>query len=340
MPDASIGSVVTDPPYGLSRDPDIEEVLRHWEAGTPYNHGGAGFMGKAWDSFVPNPDVWKEAYRVLKPGGYLLAFAGTRTVGLMATSIEIAGFTICGRLHYLYGSGFPKSLSVGKSLDKAAGAERKVVGPSPYNARRPNPPVSDRWAQAGHSTNITAPATDAAKQWEGWGTALKPAYEPIVVAYKPFEDGSAPDAHLSWAPFCYAAKASRREREEGMPTPEPGASVANNHPTVKPDAIMQWLVTLSGIQGPILDPYMGSGSTGKALGMVRPDTEFVGVELDPHYYEIAHARVRYGYGDSHRSPKASPKASSKGSSKKTSSKIDPVLQQQQEELYLSILGFK
>jgi site-specific DNA-methyltransferase (adenine-specific) len=158
MPDASVDSVVTDPPYLI------------------------GFMGKGWDAadgIAGQPEVWAECLRVLKPGGHLLAFGATRTYHRMTVAIEDAGFEIRDSLHWCYGSGFPKSLDVSKAIDKAAGAEREVVG-----TKKAVPGVafiSDGPAEL----NITAPATDAARQWSGWGTALKPAHEPIVVARKP-----------------------------------------------------------------------------------------------------------------------------------------------------------
>lgn len=118
LPDCSVDSVVTDPPYGLSKEPDIAEVLTKWIAGEPYDHGSGGFMGKAWDSFVPHPDVWKEVYRVLKPGGHALVFAGTRTQDLMTVSLRLGGFEIRDVIEWLYFSGFPKSMDVGKSSTK------------------------------------------------------------------------------------------------------------------------------------------------------------------------------------------------------------------------------
>ena len=159
IPDESVDSIVTDPPYGLSREPDITEVLTHWLAGDDYDHGGGGFMGKEWDSFVPGPSVWKECLRVLKPGGHLLCFAGSRTVDLMGMSVRLAGFEIRDQIQWLYGSGFPKSLDVSKAIDKAAGAVRPITGENPR----------------------------AKQQWKGWGTALKPAHEPIILARKPFK---------------------------------------------------------------------------------------------------------------------------------------------------------
>ena len=161
LADGSVDAVVTDPPYGLS------------------------FMGKRWDYDVPAVAVWAECLRVLKPGGHLLAFAGTRTQHRMAVRIEDAGFDIRDMIAWVYGSGFPKSLDVSKAIDKAAGAERThIIGKS---ARHGGGIVGN-----GSSYEISpevpalyAPATDAARQWQGWGTALKPALEPITVARKP-----------------------------------------------------------------------------------------------------------------------------------------------------------
>jgi len=177
MPDCSIDAVVTDPPYGLSKEPDIAEVLRHWLAGEDYEHRGGGFMGKSWDSFVPGPSVWREVLRVLKPGGHALVFSGTRTYDLTVIAMRIAGFEIRDQLAWIYGSGLPKYLDVAKAIDKAAGHWRgragEVVGCSvsmsgPHYAR----------------TDKGEPITDDAKRWEGWATALKPAQEPIVLARK------------------------------------------------------------------------------------------------------------------------------------------------------------
>jgi DNA modification methylase len=169
LPDNSVDSVVTDPPYGLS------------------------FMGKKWDYDVPSEDIWRECLRVLKPGGHLLAFAGTRTQHRMAVRIEDAGFEIRDMIAWVYGSGFPKSLDVSKAIDKAAGAEREVLGIDAEWVKRTgysaasNTYTTDTFGSASgpNAGKITAPATDAAKQWQGWGTALKPALEPITVARKP-----------------------------------------------------------------------------------------------------------------------------------------------------------
>jgi DNA modification methylase len=162
LPDCSVDACVTDPPYGLS------------------------FMGKKWDYDVPTVDVWAEVLRVLKPGGHLLAFAGTRTQHRMAVRIEDAGFEIRDMIAWVYGSGFPKSLDVSKAIDKAAGAEREVVGPGRWNhVKGSNETHADCLIRPGGQHSVTAPATAEAQQWAGWGTALKPALEPITVARKP-----------------------------------------------------------------------------------------------------------------------------------------------------------
>jgi site-specific DNA-methyltransferase (adenine-specific) len=163
--DNSIDAIVTDPPYGLS------------------------FMGKKWDYDVPSADIWRECMRVLKPGGHLLAFAGTRTQHRMACNIEDAGFDIRDMIAWVYGSGFPKSLDVSKAIDKAAGAKREVVGSKVTGNAKQATSRTGEFADGLHGgqqqVDITAPATDAARQWDGWGTALKPAMEPITVARKP-----------------------------------------------------------------------------------------------------------------------------------------------------------
>ena len=189
IPDNSVDSIVTDPPYGLSntKPAQVADVLKAWVTGdtvsVPAKKGG--FMGKDWDSFVPPPAVWEECYRVLKPGGHMAVFAGTRTQDLMGLSIRLAGFEIREQLNWIYGSGFPKSMDVSKAIDKAAGAEREVL------SERPAYGIGGKGILNGHSegatAKVTAPATDEAKQWEGWGTALKPATEPIVLARKPLE---------------------------------------------------------------------------------------------------------------------------------------------------------
>jgi site-specific DNA-methyltransferase (adenine-specific) len=164
LPDASVDAVVTDPPYEL------------------------GFMNKGWDAsgIAFNVDLWREALRVLKPGGYILAFGGTRTYHRMTVAIEDAGFEIRDCIGWHYGSGFPKSLDVSKAIDKSAGAEREVIGVSARHGGGTNHVYGV--GMGDHKVpDLTAPATDDAKAWAGWGTALKPAWEPVVVARKPLE---------------------------------------------------------------------------------------------------------------------------------------------------------
>ena len=406
LPDNSVDACVTDPPYGLS------------------------FMGKAWDYHVPTVDVWREVLRVLKPGGHLLAFAGTRTQHRMAVQIEDAGFEIRDLIAWVYGSGFPKSLDVSKAIDKLDASEaqqarryrftewvraagltakqideatgtnmgghyttaasqpaimtlehldsvrhligevpewvereceirsvesenfkrREVVGPTRRGAQAES---TGRYGAWGDGITPTSPATPAAQQWQGWGTALKPALEPITVARKPLtgtvatnvlehstgainvdgcrvgdrtgrwpanliHDGSDEVVGLfpqtasgvpgvrrkvhdtnamagrlgltgeaeagygdsgSAARFFYCAKASKADRGEG-----------NSHPTVKPTELMRYLcrlVTPPG--GVVLDPFMGSGSTGKAA--VLEGFRFIGIERETEYLEIARARI-------------------------------------------------
>jgi DNA modification methylase len=365
--DNSVDSIVSDPPYGIS------------------------FMAKKWDYDVPSVEVWKEAMRVLKPGGHALIACGTRTQHRMVCNIEDAGFEIRDVVSWIYGSGFPKSLNVSKAIDKAAGAEREVVGKS----ARHGGGVEFASGCSGFNTDVgcvTAPATDEAKQWDGWGTALKPACEFFTLARKPLSEKTIAANVLKWgtgginidgcrvegisdsdknnfhqnrktikeykgddtlyklgtkkvcsaenaqgrfpanlihdgsqevlelfpetksgalkpykqkckggnvdyavvgktrevnseansgsaARFFYCPKASKKDRNEG-----------NNHPTVKPTALMAYLCRLiTPTGGVVLDPYMGSGSTGKAA--VREGFSFVGCELDKDYFQIATARI-------------------------------------------------
>lgn len=182
LSDNSIDAVVTDPPYEL------------------------GFMGKSWDStgIAYNKDVWKEVLRVLKPGGHLLAFGGTRTYHRMACAIEDSGFEIRDMIQWLYGSGFPKSMDISKAIDKKFGANREIVG---ISNKQPSGFIrhgrTDEEVFYGNDThripeNITIPCTKEAKQWEGWGTCLKPANEPIVLARKLLSEKTIVDNVLKW----------------------------------------------------------------------------------------------------------------------------------------------
>jgi site-specific DNA-methyltransferase (adenine-specific) len=164
LPDACVDAIVTDPPYEL------------------------GFMGKSWDAsgIAYDVSVWRECLRVLKPGGHMVAFSGSRTYHRMAVAIEDAGFEIRDQIMWIYGSGFPKSLDVSKAIDRALGAKREqvkpksVIGPQ-RNIGNRRPYMDD----PNHTADSDIPASDAARRWGGWGTALKPAHEPICVARKP-----------------------------------------------------------------------------------------------------------------------------------------------------------
>lgn len=418
LDDNSVDSIVTDPPYGLS------------------------FMAKTWDYDVPSVEIWKECMRVLKPGGHLLAFAGSRTYHRMAVRIEDAGFEIRDQIMWIYGSGFPKSLNLGKSLES-----KLVNGSSRYSGNKMETDgdvdiPGSQWQEAadrtmadgegawsGKSVKVENPI---AKEWEGWGTALKPAHEPIVMARKPlsektvvdnvlewgtgginiddsrigtddnlnggayaknpteretiwgedaknsFKRGGAGDftqpqgrfpanvifdeeagkildeqsGHLKsgfmkagtprlmsdnpnkntygeWKPdtvandtygdsggasrFFYCPKTSKTDRNEGLDgfedkitqgmrsnagpalvgDDEDGRTTSKNfHPTVKPTDLMLYLIRMVTPKGgTTLDPFMGSGSTGKAA--VRGGFDFVGIEREKEYMEIATARIQY-----------------------------------------------
>lgn len=204
LADNSIDAIVTDPPYEL------------------------GFMGKSWDSsgIAYSVELWSECMRVLKPGGHLLAFGGSRTWHRLAVAIEDAGFEMRDSIAWLYASGFPKSMDISKAIDKAAGAEREIVtetvvdifGEREEEKKLANPgSTNDRLAMGdGWQSNpsVTAPATPEAIKWQGWGTALKPAFEPVVVARKPFK-GTVASNVLEWGVGGLNIDGSRIGRAEG-----------------------------------------------------------------------------------------------------------------------------
>lgn len=302
LPDASVDAVVTDPPYGLS------------------------FMGKRWDYDVPAVELWAECLRVLKPGGHLLAFAGTRTQHRMAVRIEDAGFEIRDTIAWVYGSGFPKSHNLTDEWQGWGTALKPALEPITV-ARKPLiGTVADNVQQYGTGAlNIDGCRVEAERPtgWSGGGSALYEgglsrdggAARPVDGRWPAnlIHDGSAEAAEVfgEAARFFYCAKASQKDRDEGLdkftavarPTMGSGiggqpdqtrANNRNSHPTVKPTDLMAYLcrlVTPPG--GVVLDPFMGSGSTGKACA--REDFFFVGVERDPEYFKIAKARIEYAY---------------------------------------------
>jgi len=177
MPDNCVDSIVTDPPYGLK------------------------FLGKKWDCDVPSVEIWKECLRVLKPGGYLLSFAGTRTQHRMACNIEDAGFEIRDMIAWVYGSGFPKSLDIGKNVDKLQGNEREVIGDKKlwgHNAGSGAGSFSKNQYEGQIGIIKIEPLTKGISEYEGWGTALKPALEPITVARKPLSEKTVAENVLKW----------------------------------------------------------------------------------------------------------------------------------------------
>jgi DNA modification methylase len=413
LKDNSVDSVVTDPPYHLISW-DIQPKKK-------YKRNKKGFMGKEWDGMgedgigiANNPQLWKEVLRVLKPGGHLLSFSHSRTYHRQAVAVEDAGFEIRDQIMWIYGSGFPKSHNIGKSVDKIQGNDREVVGENP-NVRKADS-QKNTILEGGFKEDDTI--TKGNSPYEGWGTALKPAHEPIVMARKPFKgtvaknvlehgtgginiDGcrvgsesrtydltmtsgnfettnggkniksgsktvegrfpaniifdeeagkildeqsgttksSKRGAHNNkktehtntYTPpqamysdentygdtggasrFFYCPKASKKDRNDGLEHIQPKqikgrdegqdkTSIAykarpterqNIHPTVKPTDLMAYLVRLVTPKGgTVLDPFMGSGSTGKAS--VREGFNFIGIEREDEYMEIAKTRIEH-----------------------------------------------
>jgi len=352
-----VDAVVTDPPYHLT---SITERFGK-EGSAPAQHGtdGAfarasrGFMGKEWDGgdIAFRKETWALCFELLKAGGHLLAFSGSRTYHRMAVAIEDAGFEIRDQIMWIYGSGFPKSLNIGKQVDKKLDNDREVLGVNPNH--RSISGVNYKGVYAGGNTGAKE-ITKGESEWEGWGTALKPAHEPIVLARKPISEKSIADnvvkhgtgalnidgcriqtdeeikthsrSALSaskkgifngfqkqsthqkdgqqfgrypanvihdglqedWARYFYCPKTSTAEREESVTLN--GQDRNNTHPTVKPVELMRYLcrlVTPKG--GTVLDPFMGSGSTG--LAAKTEGMEFIGIEREQEYFDIATDRI-------------------------------------------------
>ena len=264
--DAAFG----DPPYGLT-------------SGTGAT---TGFMGKEWDASVPEVGAWSEIRRVVRPGGRLLAFGGTRTHHRLSEALEGAGWDLGEVRAWIHGQGFPKSHDVSKAIDAFLGAEREVVGFNPNS--RPNSKVRggagfdrdlDRGKESAGVQAVTVPSSPEAREFEGFGTALKPSWEPIVSASNGL--GRPPIG----VPFLYCAKPSSAERNAGL-------DARNPHPTVKAIALARWLAgsLLPGAR--LLVPYSGSGS--EMIGALLAGwPEVVGIEADPSYVAIAERRLRH-----------------------------------------------
>lgn len=215
IPDNTVDTIITDPPYGLSNhtQEEVTACILAWATGQEYCPKGSGFMGKTWDAWVPSPTIWKECFRVLKPGGMCLVFAGTRSMDLMGLSLRLAGFEFRDSIGYLQdcasilawvqGQGFPKSLNMSKAIDKLANIEGKVI-PNGNPVKRIIPGADQNktgsWIKDNgqfYQPGKYEPASEAAKQWEGYGTQLKPAFEPILLCMKPCEGTFAENA-LKW----------------------------------------------------------------------------------------------------------------------------------------------
>ena len=314
LPGSSVHLVLADPPYGMSRQTteDIRQCLAAWAIGKTYvPRARGGFDGQEWDAWPPGPEFWAECLRVLKPGGHLLCFAAGRTMDLMMLGIRLGGFELrdaigCGNgaplLAWTHRTGFPKSLDVAKGIDRHLGVAPTIVG-----RERVNHDIRGGAYVGGsgdpYERDVTVPTSDEAKAWEGWGTGLKPAWEPVVVARRPLDgtvaenvlrhgcgalnldacriDGRWPsnllmDALPSAAIHC--AKASADERD------------GCDHPTVKPLHLMQYLIRLAcPANGIVVDPFTGSGTTVEAA--LLEGVHVVGVERDPRWLPAIVRRI-------------------------------------------------
>lgn len=189
MEECSVDAVVTDPPYGLGdTSPEIvAECLRAWSCGETWTpKGRGGFMGKSWDAWVPPPELWREVLRVMKHGAHALVFAGSRTQDLMSISLRLAGFEVRDTLQWLYGSGFPKSHNVALGIDKLQGYSnrgRAIPTASRYQASD----VEQKHKLTSNPVEAYSARSEPAEPWVGWGTALKPAYEPVILIRKPLD---------------------------------------------------------------------------------------------------------------------------------------------------------
>ena len=375
----SIDSIVTDPPYGLTSITKRfgKETSSYYRVGKDgaFARLSKGFMGKEWDGsgIEYNVETWKKCFEILKPGGYLLAFGGSRTFHKIASSIENAGFEIRDCIMWLYGSGFPKSMNISKGIEakekygKANTVVKRLVEQNcegdEYRIKQTNNGAMGELIETTRKHYI--PHTSLSNQWNGWGTCLKPAYEPIIIARKPFKGslvdnvitngvgginidecktnegrfpsnvvltfdesdysevcGNLPngkkngsitkrykmnnqvygnygecntfkayDDEGNASRYFYCAKASRKDRDEGL-------GFRNTHPTIKPTELMQYLVRLVTPKGGIIcDPFMGSGSTGKAVMYENQERnanyKFIGIEITEEYLPISEARLKY-----------------------------------------------
>lgn len=311
LPDNSVDSIVTDPPYGLS------------------------FMNKKWDYDVPSVEIWTECLRVLKPGGHLLSFGGSRTYHRMAVKIEDAGFEIRDQIMWIYGSGFPKSNShlkpshepicmarkpfkstVKENISKwgtgGINIEDSRIGdtvetwPSSrsYSSKNTHFKYSEeegKTQKTGDVPNGRWPANIILDEEAGElldqqsgiikgkiGMTQQSSPNNIYNGFKSTGDTKVNDGITDIggaSRFFYCSKTNKKDRGEG-----------NIHPTVKPTSLMEYLIKLvTPVNGTVLDPFMGSGSTGKAA--IRNNFNFVGIEREEEYMKIAEARIKNEYGN-------------------------------------------
>jgi len=196
-PDNYFDAVVTDPPYGLGKEPNAAELMKDWVEKGYHEITGTGFMGKEWDAFVPQPIFWKEVFRVLKHGGHVVSFFGTRTYDWGVMAMRFAGFEVRDCIQWIYGSGFPKSHNISKALDGILGKQGKGFKSAGDDGRKSE--FKQDLSKRSDYGYIYSPTNEDAKKWEGWGSALKPANEPIVLARKPLEKGlSIAENVLKW----------------------------------------------------------------------------------------------------------------------------------------------
>jgi DNA modification methylase len=388
----SIDAIVTDPPYGLTDGPlDIESLLTEWMAGGEHKSAGCGFMGKKWDSTVPSPALWREALRVLRPGGHCLAFAGSRTADLTTMALRLAGFEVRDTLIWHYGTGMPKSRNIGHQLGHDSGTavgsalkpshEPIIVARKPLQRGLSLARNAGEWGTGGLNIDATRIGS-AGGRWpanglfshaeecrllgqeevvscahfpgqrmSGYGrfgggkviahgSSFSPRHETAgkwacapgcPVAALDEQQGNRPSRYFQTFPgleevasreepaFLYTPKPGKREREAGLTGGEFQARRAhrlaygvreevaierlNVAVTVKPIALMRWLITLACPEGGIvLDPFMGSGSTGCAA--VLCGRRFVGIELDEEegYIDIAAARITHWASEAEEGP--------------------------------------
>lgn len=324
--DSTIDSIVSDPPYGLEfmgkdwdapwksqgtvlDDPAEVGGFQDGQGGNPYSRSRIryGFDGDASTGFQQwFTPIARECFRVLRPGGYMLAFGGSRTYHRLACAVEDAGFDVVGEYHWLYGSGFPKSLDVAKAMDKADGNHRGKAGAV----------VSDNGSMVAGNYERTAkgePISLDAQKWSGWGTALKPSHEPLVIARKPSDKDFSVNTENSFSErFFYCPKPAVSERDAGLEDlvlneapgvlqmRQPGhaldgqvtAARKNFHPTVKPLELMRHLISLvTPEDGIVLDPFLGSGTT--ACAAILDGFHWTGCELTEDYWPLIEARVAW-----------------------------------------------